>query len=125
MIALVYVDIDQGIHKGNSKVARNEKRKIMGMIPILAPMVDNPNPCLFSDVKSKYFNFRYIVNVSIYGLEVVDKHFNIEDIMFIFETYNPQFTRMELWFRFFFSVVTAFVAMAFLSNLRRFALGKK
>ena len=24
---LVYVDIDQGIHKGKSKVARNEKRK--------------------------------------------------------------------------------------------------
>ena len=23
----VYVDIDQGIHKGKSKVARNEKRK--------------------------------------------------------------------------------------------------
>ena len=27
MNALVYVDIDQGIHKGKMKVARNEKRK--------------------------------------------------------------------------------------------------
>ena len=27
MNALVYVDIAQGIHKGKSKVARNEKRK--------------------------------------------------------------------------------------------------
>ena len=27
MNALVYVDIDQGIHKGKLKVARNEKRK--------------------------------------------------------------------------------------------------
>ena len=27
MNALVYVDIDQGIHEGKSKVARNEKRK--------------------------------------------------------------------------------------------------
>ena len=27
MNALVYVDIDQGIHKGKSKVAQNEKRK--------------------------------------------------------------------------------------------------
>jgi hypothetical protein len=27
MNALVYVDIDQSIHKGKSKVARNEKRK--------------------------------------------------------------------------------------------------
>ena len=29
MNALVYVDIDQGIHKGKMKVARNEKRKIL------------------------------------------------------------------------------------------------
>ena len=27
MNALVYVDIDQGIHKGKMKVAQNEKRK--------------------------------------------------------------------------------------------------
>ena len=27
MNALVYVDIDQGIHYGKNKVARNEKRK--------------------------------------------------------------------------------------------------
>ena len=27
MNALVYVDLDQGIHKGELKVARNEKRK--------------------------------------------------------------------------------------------------
>ena len=27
MNALVYVEIDQGIHKGKSEVARNEKRK--------------------------------------------------------------------------------------------------
>ena len=27
MNALVYVDIDKGIHKGKSKVAQNEKRK--------------------------------------------------------------------------------------------------
>ena len=30
MNALVYVDIDQGIHKGKMKVARNEKRKKLG-----------------------------------------------------------------------------------------------
>ena len=29
MNALVYVDIDQGIHKGKMKVALNEKRKIL------------------------------------------------------------------------------------------------
>ena len=30
MNALVYVDIDQGIHKGKMKVALNEKRKKLG-----------------------------------------------------------------------------------------------
>ncbi len=57
---------------------------------------------------------RYLINVSFYGLESVDKHFNIEDIMFTFTTYNPQFTKMELWFRFFFAFVTCVVAVAFL-----------
>jgi len=65
---------------------------------------------------------RYSVNVTIYGLETVDKHFNIEDIHFIFETFNPQFTRMELWFRFFFAIVTAVVSLAFLTSLRGFAM---
>ena len=66
--------------------------------------------------------FRYSVNVTIYGLETVDKHFNIEDIHFIFETFNPQFTRMELWFRFFFAIVTASVSLAFMASLRGFAM---
>ena len=65
---------------------------------------------------------RYLVNLSFYGLDAVDKHFNIEDINFVFETFNPQFTRMELWFRFFFATVTAVVAVGFLSSLRGFAL---
>ena len=70
-----------------------------------------------------YFSFiRYSVNVSIYGLETVDKHFNIEDIDFIFETFNPQFTRMELWFRFFFAIVTASVSLAFMASLRGFTM---
>ena len=65
---------------------------------------------------------RYLVNVSMYGLEAVDKHFNIEDIIFMFETYNPQFTRMELWFRFFFAVVSACVAVSFIASLRGFPM---
>ena len=39
---------------------------------------------------------RYLVNISFSGLEIVDKHFNIEDIIFTVSTYNPQFTHMEV-----------------------------
>lgn len=41
----------------------------------------------------------YMVNVTFGGLETVDKHFNIQDIVFTVTTYNPEFTRMEVWFR--------------------------
>ena len=56
---------------------------------------------------------RYLVNVSFGGLESVDKHFNIVDIVFTVITYNPEFTRMEVWFRFFFVLSTAVVAFIF------------
>ena len=39
---------------------------------------------------------RYLVNLTFSGLEIVDKHFNIEDIIFTISTYNPQFTHMEV-----------------------------
>ena len=39
---------------------------------------------------------RYLVNLTFSGLEIVDKHFNIEDIVFTISTYNPQFTHMEV-----------------------------
>ncbi len=42
---------------------------------------------------------RYLVNLTFSGLEIVDKHFNIEDIVFTISTYNPQFTHVEIWFR--------------------------
>jgi hypothetical protein len=56
---------------------------------------------------------RYIVNISFAGLESVDKHFNIADIVFTVITYNPEFTRMEVWFRFFFVLSTVVVAVVF------------
>jgi hypothetical protein len=39
---------------------------------------------------------RYLINLTFTGLEIVDKHFNIEDIVFTVSTYNPQFTHMEV-----------------------------
>ena len=60
--------------------------------------------------------------MSFSGLESVDKHFNIEDIVFTFSTYNPQFTKVEIWFRFFFVLATAGVAAVFVCSLRKFSL---
>ena len=57
---------------------------------------------------------RYLINVSFAGLESVDRHFNIVDILFTVITYNPDFTRMELWFRLFFVAATAVVGILFL-----------
>ena len=57
---------------------------------------------------------RYLINISFDGLESVDRHFNIVDIVFTVITYNPDFTRMELWFRLFFVATTAVIGMLFL-----------
>ena len=57
---------------------------------------------------------RYLINISFAGLESVDRHFNIVDIIFTVITYNPEFTKMELWFRLFFVATTAVIAIVFL-----------
>ena len=57
---------------------------------------------------------RYLINISFAGLESVDRHFNIVDIIFTVITYNPDFTKMELWFRLFFVATTAVIAIVFL-----------
>ena len=45
--------------------------------------------------------------------------------MFTISTYNPNFTRVEIWFRFFFVAATSMVSLCYfyLSALRRFHLG--
>lgn len=64
----------------------------------------------------------YLVNVSFDGLASVDKYFTIEDIFFRITTYNPDFTQMEVWFRFFFVITTVLVSMAFFISMRKFHL---
>ena len=66
----------------------------------------------------------YLVNVSFSGLEIVDRHFNIEDIVFTISTYNPSFTKMEIWFRFFFVTTTSIVLIIYyyFCALARFSL---
>ena len=64
----------------------------------------------------------YLVNISFTGLDSVDKHFHIKDIIFNTITYNPEFTRMEIWFRFFFVVVSVIISILFLLSMRNFFL---
>ncbi len=56
------------------------------------------------------------------GLESLDKHFKISDIVFTMTTYNPEFTRMEVWFRFFFLLSTCAVLAAFVVSMRSYGL---
>ena len=64
----------------------------------------------------------YLVNVTFDGLKSVDKHLTISDIFFNITTYNPEFTEMEIWFRFFFVLATAVIAFIYLVNMRNFHL---
>ncbi|XP_035216021.1 transmembrane protein 181-like [Stegodyphus dumicola] len=42
---------------------------------------------------------RYILTINFYGLERVEENYHIKDVIFYFKTYNPSFTKIEIWFR--------------------------
>ena len=50
--------------------------------------------------------------------------FFFKDFVFTISTYNPNFTRVEIWFRFFFVLSTSVVSFAYfyISSLRKFHL---
>ncbi|XP_014670266.1 PREDICTED: transmembrane protein 181-like [Priapulus caudatus] len=62
----------------------------------------------------------YVVTVRFHGLEPTHEHYNITDVRFYFKFYNPAFTRIEIWFRFVFLVITFIVTCWFGHSLRRF-----
>lgn len=64
----------------------------------------------------------YLVNITFNGLESIDRHFTIEDITFTMITYNPEFTEMEVWFRFFFVMSTVVITVAFVVSMKKFPL---
>ncbi len=65
----------------------------------------------------------YIFNISLEGLANVQKRYQIERVGFKMTTYNPEFTRMELWFRFFFLLSSLVVFMAFIFSMKDYPLG--
>jgi len=62
----------------------------------------------------------YIITVHFYGLE--DMKYTIKDINFMFKSYNPAFTQLEIWFRFVFLVFTFTATCLFAHSLRKFSL---
>jgi hypothetical protein len=55
----------------------------------------------------------YILTVNFYGLEAFHQRYNIHSLKFYFKTYNPEFTQIEIWFRFIFLLFTFIVTVGF------------
>lgn len=67
-----------------------------------------------------YLNYtRYHINVSFKGLENVTYDIKVN---FMWKTYNPLFSQVEIWFRFVFVVLTFMVTCMFAHSLRKFSM---
>ncbi|ELU00224.1 hypothetical protein CAPTEDRAFT_100629 [Capitella teleta] len=62
----------------------------------------------------------YVVTVHFYGLEGMNQR--ITSIRFLFKSYNPSFTQLEIWFRFVFLVLTFISTCLFAHTLRKFSM---
>uniref|UniRef100_A0A8C9Y0B7 Transmembrane protein 181 n=1 Tax=Sander lucioperca TaxID=283035 RepID=A0A8C9Y0B7_SANLU len=67
-----------------------------------------------------YLNYtQYQVMVSFKGLENITYEIKIK---FVWKTYNPTFSQVEIWFRFVFVVLTFMVTCMFAHSLRKFSM---
>ncbi|XP_054877359.1 transmembrane protein 181 isoform X1 [Poeciliopsis prolifica] len=67
-----------------------------------------------------YLNYiQYQVAVSFQGLENISYEIKIK---FVWKTYNPTFSQVEIWFRFVFVVLTFMVTCLFAHSLRKFSM---
>lgn len=64
----------------------------------------------------------YVITVNFYGLEELQKWYHVQDVVFYFKTYNPTFTKLEIWFRFFFLLLSFIVACWLAHSLRKYAV---
>ncbi|XP_042856236.1 transmembrane protein 181-like isoform X2 [Penaeus japonicus] len=64
----------------------------------------------------------YIITVNFYGLSEIQQWYNVEDVVFHFKTYNPSFTKLEIWIRFIFLLLTFAVACLLAHSLRKYAI---
>lgn len=63
----------------------------------------------------------YIIAIRFYELETIEQKYPIKDVTFYFRSYNPAFTRIEIWFRFIFLLVTFAITCWFSHSLRKFS----
>lgn len=67
-----------------------------------------------------YLNYtQYQVIVSFKGLENISYEMKVK---FVWKTYNPTFSQVEIWFRFVFVVLTFMVTCMFAHSLRKFSM---
>lgn len=62
----------------------------------------------------------YIITVRFLGLESFHQKYTIKEITFYFKTYSPEFTQIEIWFRFIFLLFTFIVIIWYAHTLRRY-----
>nr|XP_002734424.1 PREDICTED: transmembrane protein 181-like [Saccoglossus kowalevskii] len=68
-----------------------------------------------------YLDFtNFLIILKFYGLESLQE--NMKNIVFRFDTFNPSFTQVEIWFRFIFLVLTFIVTCLFAHSLRKFSM---
>lgn len=66
-------------------------------------------------------NDRYSIDLSFFNIED-SKSYQIKDYTFTFNSFNPSFTKFELWFRFMFLAITFFVLILYTNSLQKFSL---
>nr|CAG4636043.1 EOG090X03I5 [Eubosmina coregoni]SVE69704.1 EOG090X03I5 [Eubosmina coregoni] len=70
-----------------------------------------------------FFNYpHYTLSIRFYGLESIHKRYVINDVNFFFRSYNPSFTRLEIWFRFVFLLTTFIVMCWFLHTMKKYSV---
>nr|CAG4649198.1 EOG090X03I5 [Scapholeberis mucronata]SVE93522.1 EOG090X03I5 [Scapholeberis mucronata] len=70
-----------------------------------------------------YFDYaHYALTIRFYGLESIHTRYTIKDVNFFFRSYNPSFTRLEIWFRFVFLFCTFLVTCWFFISMKKYSV---
>nr|CAG4634689.1 EOG090X03I5 [Alona affinis] len=70
-----------------------------------------------------YFDYaHYALAIRFYGLESIHNRYIIRDVTFYFRSYNPSFTRLEIWFRFIFLLLTFITTCWFFHSMKKYSV---
>ncbi|MCL4134226.1 UNVERIFIED_CONTAM: hypothetical protein GTU68_021034, partial [Idotea baltica] len=77
----------------------------------------------FSVLHLGYIDYtHFILSINFQGLETIHQWSPIKDVIFYFKTYNPSFTKLEIWIRFIFLLSSFMIASWFAHTLRKYAV---